>query len=36
VLPQRSQADRDDLGRAVFRSLWQRDFLALGLAPRRG
>jgi SAM-dependent methyltransferase len=36
VLPQRSQADRNDLGRAVFRSLWQRDFLALGLAPRRG
>ncbi|MEI6240870.1 MAG: class I SAM-dependent methyltransferase [Planctomycetia bacterium] len=36
VLPQRSQADRDELGRAVFRSLWQRDFLAMGLSPRRG
>lgn len=31
VLPPRSQADLEDLGRAVFRSLWQRDFLAMGL-----
>jgi hypothetical protein len=31
VLPPRSQAELEDLGRTVFRSLWQRDFLAMGL-----
>jgi SAM-dependent methyltransferase len=33
VLPQRSQSDLEDLGRTVFRSLWQRDFIAMGLTP---
>jgi len=33
VLPPRSRPDLEDLGRAVFRSLWQRDFLAMGLRP---
>jgi SAM-dependent methyltransferase len=31
VLPQRPRAELDALGRRVFRSLWQRDFLAMGL-----
>ncbi|MFM8893731.1 MAG: hypothetical protein ACKOTB_19355 [Planctomycetia bacterium] len=31
VLPQRPRAELDELGRRVFRSLWQRDFLAMGL-----
>ena len=33
VLPQRGPADLEDLGRSVFRSLWQRDFLTMGLGP---
>ena len=32
-LPQPDQADRERFGVALFQSLWQRDFLALGLAP---
>jgi SAM-dependent methyltransferase len=34
VLPPRSEAELEDLGRNVFRSLWQRDFLAMALRPR--
>jgi SAM-dependent methyltransferase len=34
VMPWRNQAELDEVGRTVFRSLWQRDFLAMGLGPR--
>ena len=34
VLPQRSQADLEQLGKTLFQSLWQLDFLAMGLTPR--
>lgn len=30
-LAERTQAEREDFGRSLFRSLWQRDFLAMGL-----
>jgi SAM-dependent methyltransferase len=33
VLPQRSQADLEQLGKTLFQSLWQLDFLAMGLKP---
>lgn len=33
VLPQRSHPEREEVGRAAFRSLWQRDFLAMHLRP---
>jgi SAM-dependent methyltransferase len=31
VLPPRSQAELEDLGQSVFRSLWQRDFVRMGV-----
>jgi SAM-dependent methyltransferase len=33
VLPPRGEAELEALGRNVFRSLWQRDFLAMALRP---
>lgn len=33
VMPWRNQADLDEVGRGVFRSLWQRDFIGMGLRP---
>jgi hypothetical protein len=34
VLPQRSQADLEQFATSLFQSLWQLDFLAVGLTPR--
>lgn len=34
VLPQPSQPDLEQLGTSLFQSLWQLDFLAMGVRPR--
>jgi SAM-dependent methyltransferase len=36
VLPPRSQAELEDLGRGVFRSLWHRDFVRMGIGTGAG